>query len=276
MPGNSNTPSDPNRWAGKWALVTGASAGIGWALAEQLAAGGTNLVLTARRTDRLQKLATQLFSKRSVQVETFATDLSQAAAPREIHAFTTGKGIDVELLVNNAGFGIFGYIHENDESRLLEMVQVNCAAVVHLTRLYTPAMVQRRHGDVMIVASTAAFQAVPFISAYAATKAFDLIFAEGIAEELKPFGVRVCALCPGSTSTEFQQVAQQPDRAFRVAETAEKVARVGLEGLAAGKTCVISGGRNRMMVEAERLAPRRFIAKMAAKMMRPDGETAGK
>jgi hypothetical protein len=269
VPGNANG-SSRGRWAGKWALVTGASAGIGWSLAEQLAAGGANLVLTARRTDRLAQLASELSTKRGIKVETFAADLAQPGAPREIHAFTTGKGIEIELLINNAGFGVFGYIHENDEARLLEMIQVNCAAVVHLTRLYTPAMVERRHGDVMIVASTAAFQAVPFISAYAATKAFDLIFAEGIAEELHPFGVRVCALCPGSTNTEFQQVAHQPDRAFRVAETAEKVARVGLEGLAAGRRLVISGARNRMMVEAERLAPRTFIAKMAAKMMRPD------
>jgi short-subunit dehydrogenase len=267
--GNPNA-SSRGRWAGKWALVTGASAGIGWALAEQLAAGGANLVLTARRTDRLQKLAADLSAKHGIKAEAFAADLVQPGAPSEIHAFTNGKGIEIELLINNAGFGVFGYIHEGDEARLLEMVQVNCAAVVHLTRLYTPGMVQRRHGDVMIVASTAAFQAVPFISAYAATKAFDLIFAEGIAEELRPFGVRVCALCPGSTTTEFQQVAQQPDRAFRSAETADKVARVGLEGLAAGKSCVISGARNNLMVEAERLAPRRFIAKMAAKMMRPE------
>ena len=273
MSGNTNG-SSRGPWAGKWALVTGASAGIGWSLAEQLAAGGANLVLTARRTDRLQKLAADLSAKHGIKAEVFAADLAQPGAPREIYAFTTGRGIEIELLINNAGFGVFGYIHEDDESRLLEMVQVNCSAVVHLTRLYTPAMVQRRHGDVMIVASTAAFQAVPFIAAYAATKAFDLIFAEGIAEELRPFGVRVCALCPGSTTTEFQQVAQQPDRAFRVAETADKVARVGLEGLAAGKICVISGARNNLMVEAERLAPRRFIARMAAKMMRPEDSSA--
>jgi uncharacterized protein len=273
--GKSNANSR-GRWAGKWALVTGASAGIGWALAEQLAAGGANLVLSARRTDRLAKLAADLSAKHEITAEAFAADLVQPGAPREIFAFTTGKGIEVELLVNNAGFGAFGYNHEIEESRLLEMIQVNCSAVVHLTRLYTPAMVQRGHGDVMIVASTAAFQAVPFIGAYAATKAFDLIFAEGIAEELRPFGVRVCALCPGSTNTEFQQVAQQPDRAFRAAETAEKVARVGLAGLAAGKTCVISGARNRMMVEAERIAPRSFVAKMAAKMMRPEGASAEK
>ncbi|HEX4077198.1 MAG TPA: SDR family oxidoreductase [Candidatus Acidoferrales bacterium] len=273
MSGNANGRSR-GRWAGKWALVTGASAGIGWALAQQLAAGGANLVLTARRTDRLAQLAGELSAKHGIKAETFAADLVRVEAPGEIHAFTTGKGIEIELLINNAGFGVFGYLHEDDERRLLEMVQVNCSAVVHLTRLYTPAMVERRHGDVLIVASTAAFQAVPFIAAYAATKAFDLIFAEGIAEELRPFGVRVCALCPGSTNTEFQQVAHQPDRAFRLAETAEKVARVGLEGLAAGKTCVISGGRNRMMVQAERLAPRQFIAKMAAKMMRPESSKA--
>jgi uncharacterized protein len=273
--GNSNS-SGRSPWAGKWALVTGASAGIGWALAEQLADGGANLVLTARRTDRLAKLAGDLSAKHGIKAEAFAADLVRPEAPREIYAFTTGKGIEVELLINNAGFGAFGNNHEIEETRLVEMIQVNCSAVVHLTRLYTSEMVRRRHGDVLIVASTAAFQAVPFIATYAATKAFDLIFAEGIAEELRPFGVRVCALCPGSTNTEFQQVARQPDRVFRAAETAEKVARVGLEGLAHGKSCVISGTRNRLMVEAERIAPRRFIAKMAAKMMRPTVTDGGR
>lgn len=258
-----------DRWSGKWALVTGASAGIGRALAEELAAGGAHLVLTARRADRLQELATSLSEKHRVKVEVLATDLVEANAPAEIHAFTFRKGIEVELLVNDAGFGAFGYIHEIPEARMLEMIQVNCSAVVQLTRLYIPSMVERRHGDVLIVASIAGFQAVPFNSVYAATKAFDLIFAEGIAEEVREFGVRVCALCPGSTSTEFQRVAEQPDRVFRSAETAQKVARVGLEGLARGKTCVISGFKNRLMMEGERLAPRGFVARMAAKMMRP-------
>jgi short-subunit dehydrogenase len=129
--------------------------------------------------------------------------------------------------------------------------------------------VARRAGDIMIVSSVAAFQALPFNAVYAATKAFDLLFAEGIAEEVEKFGVRVSALCPGSTTTEFQKVAEQPDRIFRVAETAEKVARVGLEGLAAGKSSVISGRRNWWMVQAERLAPRRFVVRSAAKMMAP-------
>jgi short-subunit dehydrogenase len=257
------------KWAGKWALVTGASAGIGFALAQELAAAGVHLILTARRIDRLQKMAADLSAKHGIKVEVFVADLVRLEAPAEILGFTSRKGIEVELLVNNAGFGAFGYIHEIPEPRMLEMIQVNCSAVVQLTRLYVPAMVARRHGDVLIVASVAGFQAVPFNSVYAATKAFDLIFAEGIAEELREFGVRVCALCPGSTTTEFQEVAQQPDRVFRSAESAEKVARVGLAGLAQGKSCVISGTKNRLMLEGERLAPRRFIVKMAAKMMRP-------
>ncbi|MGA9884486.1 MAG: SDR family oxidoreductase [Candidatus Acidiferrales bacterium] len=258
------------RWKGKWALVTGASAGIGLALAEQLAAGGANLVLTARRVDRLQKLAEDLSAKHRVEAQVFAADLTRPEAPAAIHAFTQSKRLEIELLINNAGFGVFGYTYEIDESRLTDMIDVNCNAVVRLTRIYLPRMVERRSGDILIVASTAAFQPVPFISAYAATKAFDLIFAEGLAEEVRSFGVRVCALCPGSTNTEFQQVARQPDRAFRYAETPDKVARVGLEGLAQGKSSVISGGRNRWMVFGERFAPRALVAKMAAKVMGPE------
>jgi uncharacterized protein len=257
------------KWAGKWALVTGASAGIGTELARQLAAAGANLVLTARRVDRLKTLAEEFTGKFRVRVEVCSADLTQPSAPREIFRFTESRGLEIELLVNNAGFGAFGFVHKIPAERITEMVQVNCTAVVALTQLYVPAMIERQHGDVMIVSSVAAFQPVPFNSAYAATKAFDLLFSEGIAEELRPFGVTVCALCPGSTTTEFQSVAAQPDRTFRSAEKAEKVARVGLEGMARGETCVISGGKNWLMVEAERIAPRRFVAKMAAKMMRP-------
>jgi len=262
-------PDYQQRWTKKWALITGASAGIGWAFAEQLAAGGTNLVLTARRAGRLQNLAADLSSRFGVQVEVFPADLTRPDAPAAIHTFTTRKEISVELLVNNAGFGAFGYIQEIPESRLLEMIQVNCLAVVHLTRLYVQEMVGRRHGDILILASTAAFQPVPYNSVYAATKAFDLIFAEGIAEEVRRFGVRVCALCPGPTTTEFQQVAEQPDRMFKVSETADKVARVGLKALAKGKSYVISGAMNKLMMEFERVTSRRFVARMAGRMMRP-------
>ena len=256
------------RWTGKWALVTGASAGIGLELAKLLAQGNANLVLTARRVDRLEKLAAELSAKHGIRVEICAADLARPQAPEEILAFTSSRNLEIEFLINNAGFGAFGFGHRIPAEKMLEMIQVNCSAVVHLTRLYLPGMFERRHGDVMIVSSVAAFQALPYNSVYAATKAFDLLYAEGIAEEVRPFGVNVCALCPGSTNTEFQAVASQPDRVFRSAETAEKVARVGLEAMAAGKSSVISGAKNKLMVEFERLAPRRFIVKMAGKMMR--------
>lgn len=261
-----------NEWRDKWALITGASAGIGGELAKQLAAGGTHLVLSARRRDRLERLAAELVAKHGVQVEVCPADLAKPSAPEEIFAFTEGKGIAVELLVNNAGFGAYGEFHAIPLARQLEMAQVNVSAVVHLTHLYLPQMMARRRGDILIVASTAAFQAVPYISAYAATKAFDLIFAEGLAEELKPLGIRVCALCPGTTHTEFQKVAGQPDRVFRMGESAEKVARVGLEALAKGKHYVISGWRNYLQTHAERLATRRLVTRSAAAMFRPSPE----
>src|SRR5438270_4958477 len=233
-------------WQGKWALVTGASAGIGVALAEELASGATNLVLTARRKDRLEALAQRLASIYKIQTEVLPADLADPASPERIFAFTRDKGIEIDLLINNAGFGKYGEFFRVEKRRLLDMVQVNCAAVIHLTHLYLQGMIARGRGDILTLASTASFQAVPYISTYAATKAFDLLFAEGLAEEVKPYGVRVCALCPGSTESEFHDIAGQSGiaAANRSRETAEKVARVGLQALAAGKSYVISGTRN--------------------------------
>jgi short-subunit dehydrogenase len=227
-------------------------------------------VLTARRADRLEKLAAELRSAHSVRVEVCVADLADPGAPEAIFAFTREKAIEVELLINNAGFGVYGEFAKADPSRSVEMVQVNCAAVVHLTRLYLPEMIQRKRGDVLIVASTAAFQAVPFISTYAATKAFDLMFAEGLGEEVKPYGLRVCALCPGSTESEFHAVAGQEHLAsMRSRETAEKVARVGLRALATGKSSVISGAGNWVGAEIQRFFPRRFVTAIAARIFRP-------
>jgi short-subunit dehydrogenase len=260
-----------NEWRGKWALVTGASAGIGQALAQELAAGGTNLVLTARRQDRLETFAGELRAKHGIRTEVFAADLAQASAPEQIFAFTKERSLTVDLLINNAGFGQFGEVPTVEAQRLLDMVQVNCSAVVHLTRLYLPEMVARRNGDILILASVASFQAVPYISVYAATKAFDLLFAEGLAEEMRPHGIRVCALCPGSTESEFHQVAGQDHLKFseKHRETAEKVARVGLAALAAGKSSVISGAGNAFGVYGQRLVPRSLVTRIAAGMFKP-------
>jgi short-subunit dehydrogenase len=256
-------------WKGKWALVTGASAGIGKALAEELAKGGANLVLTARRQERLEHLARDLSGKQRIHAEIFVADLAAPTGPAAIFQFTRQKGLNVDLLVNNAGFGQYGEFHATEPGRLLQMVQVNCTAVLELTRLYLPAMVARRGGDILIVASTAAFQAVPYISTYAATKVFDLFLAEGLAEEMRPYGVRVCALCPGTTTSEFHEVAGHPPNRKGREQSAETVARNGLKALAAGKSCVISGLGNYLGVQGERLVPRRFVTRVAASMFRP-------
>lgn len=265
---------DRGPWAGKWALVTGASAGIGLALATELAAGRTNLVLTARREKRLDELARKLIVAHKIHAEVFATDLAQSNGAEQIFAFTRGKNIEIDLLINNAGFGAFGEFFTIDTHRLLEMVQVNCTAVVHLARLFLPEMMKRHRGDVLVVASTAAFQAVPYISTYSATKAFDLLFAEGLAEEMKPYGIRVCALCPGSTESEFHEVAGQAQLpSVRHRESAEKVARVGLKALAAGKSYVISGLGNYLGAHSQRIVPRRLVTRIAARMFRPPEKT---
>jgi len=252
-------------WKGGWAIVTGASSGIGQAIAQELATSGVNLVLTARRLDRLHEFAARV----SRRVEVFAADLEQSDAPRRIFEFTEGKGIKPALLVNNAGFGTFGEFRETGLDRQLAMLQVNCSAVVAMTRLYLPGMIERRKGDIMMVASTAAFQAVPYQATYAATKAFDLIFAEGIAEEVKRFGVRVCALCPGQTKSEFHEIANEPIPKQMSVHSAQEVARIGLEALVTGKHHVICGFGNRMGMELQRLAPRRVVTAVSERLFRP-------
>jgi uncharacterized protein len=266
--------ADLDCWRGKWALVTGASSGIGKALAEQLAGGGTHLVLTARRRGRLMELRKALRAAHGVRIEVLAADLDQPEAPDRIFAFTQQKGIAVDVLVNNAGLGSYGEFVTSDVARELGIVRVNCAAVVHLTRLFLPGMVERRAGGILIVASTGAYQGVPYMATYAASKAFDLLFAEALAEEVKRHGVRVCGLCPGPTVTEFQMAAGVPEQMGKgMEESAEEVARVGLRALAAGEHSVISGFTNWLGAEVQRVAPRRFVTYAAEMLFRPPGRS---
>ncbi len=257
------------RWHGQWAVVTGASAGIGRAFADQLAAEGTNLFLTARRLDRLNEIADWLRTQRGIEVETCAADLADPAGPKRVFEATQARGIRPALVVNNAGFGLYGEFHKADYERLLEMVQVNCSAVMALTHLYLRGMVERRSGDILIVSSTAAFQSVPYHSAYAATKGFDLLFAEGIAEEVKRYGVRVCALCPGNTESEFHQMAGEPTDVPLQRQTAEEVARIGLDAIAGGKHTAICGFGNLVGMEIQRLLPRRLVSGVSGRIFRP-------
>jgi short-subunit dehydrogenase len=260
------------RWRDKWALVTGPSAGIGREIARQLAAAGAHLVLAARRRERLDELAAEVRSRCGIRVEVLVADLAQPETPQTVFDFTRQKGMEVELLVNNAGFGMHGEFHRRPYARFAEMVQVNVTAVMHLTHLFLPQMIERRRGDILVVSSTAGFQAVPYIATYAATKAFELVWAEALAEEMKGYGVRVCTLCPGSTTTEFQEIAGSPPNALRVPETAEKVARVGLRAMAAGKRVAISGRRNWVGVQAQRVLPRATVAKLAARLFEKEQE----
>jgi uncharacterized protein len=261
---------------GKWALVTGASAGIGEALAVELAASGANLILTARRVDRLEALAGRLGSEHKIETQVIPADLSDPAAPQQLFDATEGRGAAVDVLINNAGFGHYGEFVTGDAAWQRTMVDVNCASVVELTRLFLPKMVERRRGWVMIVASTAAYQPVAYMATYAATKAFDRILAEALAEETKRFGIKVSALCPGPTESEFGQVAGSPASAGRGRgfQTAEEVARRGLEGLVGGKHWVIPSFVNGATVFVQRFLPRRFITGAAERAFRPENVKA--
>jgi len=256
-------------WRGKWALVTGASSGIGAALAEELAVGGAHLVLTARRARRLAGLRRKLHVAHGGRIEVLPADLAQPDTPSQIFAFTQERGIAIDLLVNNAGIGSYGAFHASDRERELGIVQLNCAALVHLTHLYLPGMVERGSGDILIVSSTAAYQSVPYMATYAASKGFGLLFAEALAREVEDHGVRVCALCPGPTESEFPKVAGVPDDLLVGQEPADRVAREGLRALAAGEHSVISGFTNWLGVEIQRMVPRRLVTSAAEMLLRP-------
>ena len=257
---------------GKWALVTGASAGIGVALARELAAHGANLILTARRRERLETLAAELRG-RGADVRILTADLMDADAPRAIFEAIGredgGAGLAVEILVNNAGLGQYGDFYSSDLQQELRQVRVNCEAVVHLTRLFVPAMVERGRGWVLVVASTASFQPVPFLSTYAATKGFDRMFAVALAEELAPRGVTVTALCPGPTETEFFDVAGAAAFRNKRDQTAEAVARIGVHALARGKRTIIPYLGGKMSAIGVRFLPTSLITWIVARVARP-------
>jgi hypothetical protein len=257
-------------WQGKWALVTGASSGIGVALARELAAAGVNLILTARRVDRLQSVATELAAEFSIEVRVLPADLNQRAAAEELFAATEGAGLSVDILINNAGLGQYGRFLDGKLDQELSIVEVNCTSVVHLTRLFVPKMVERKQGWVLVLASTASFQPVPYMATYAASKAFDRFFAEALAAEVERYGVRVTALCPGPTQSEFFLVAgsRELDRSTKKQPTVE-VARIGIAALYGGRRAVIPYLGGKLMTVMQRLLPRKLVVQTAEKMFRP-------
>lgn len=256
--------SNPPYQEKKTVLITGASAGIGLEFARLFAAKGYDLVLISRNKARLAPMAQEMKSTHNVQVHSFAKDLSKPLAPSEVFIELSKEHIDIDILINNAGFGLHGPFLETDLDTELEMIQLNLTSLVHLTKLFLPRMVERGWGKIMNVSSTAAFQPGPLMSIYYASKAFVLSFSEAIANELKPHGVTVTCLCPGPTETEFGvRAGMQKSKLFRMGVmSAAKVAEMGYEGLMKGKPLVIAGIRNKALAFGNRFVSRSFATKM--------------
>jgi short-subunit dehydrogenase len=251
------------------ALVTGASAGIGVAFAHELAARGYDLVLVARRRERLDALAATLTATHAeMRAHVLVTDLAAAGATDDIAAHLSRDGIAVDLLVNNAGFGWNGAFLDGDPANAQGQIAVNIAALVGLTYAFVPGMVARKHGGIINVASTAAFQPVPYMAVYGATKAFVLSFSEALHEELLGSGVAVVALCPGATETEFFQVAGEGAQ-MGPRRTVADVVRTGLRALDANGAIAIDGAANRALATTVGFMPRGLVRKMGARMMKP-------
>jgi len=252
----------------RWALVTGASAGIGVALARELARQGAKLILTARRKDRLESLAAG-FAAQGVDTRIVVADLNDPGAPQQIYDATEGAGLAVDILVNNAGLGQYGAFHTSRPEQEFSMVRVNCEAVVRLSRLFVPRMVERRRGWVLVVASTASFQPLPYLATYAASKVFDRFFALGLAAEVAQYGIKVTALCPGTTESEFFEVARASIFRNRKLQSAEEVARLGLAALARGQRTILPKRSGRLTAFLIRFLPVSLITYFAERGARP-------
>jgi uncharacterized protein len=244
------------------ALVTGASAGLGEEFARQLSAQGKRLVLVARRKERLDALAAELGNTRVV-----AADLSQPGAPAGLMADIANHDETVELLVNNAGFGLAGRFAELDEARQREMINLNCGALTELAHAVLPGMIDRNSGGILNVASTAAFQPGPGMTVYFASKAFVLSFSEALHDEVKRHGVRVSCLCPGPTRTEFRSVSgfDPKGRLGKISADSQSVVRAGLRGLEHNRAVVVPGVANKIIAQVHRVFPR-AVMRRAARM----------
>ena len=249
------------------ALITGASAGIGTELARALARRGHGVVLVARREERLNELAGELKDKHGVRVETISTDVGDPAARDSLVKQIEQRGLTVSVLCNNAGFGSGKPFITLDREREVEIIRVNCEAVVDLCARYAPAMVERNQGAILNVASTAAFQPLPNQATYASSKAQVLAFSEALHQELKPAGVTVTALCPGPVKTEFAEVAGigAEDTPSFIWASAEDVAESAVNGLDKGGRVVIPGAINEAGALVGRYTPRGLFLRAAAR-----------
>jgi short-subunit dehydrogenase len=245
------------------ALITGSSSGIGLELAKIHAEKGDNLVLVARNKEKLDELKADIELKYNVLVNTFQKDLSVPDSAKEVYDFLMQQNISIDYLINNAGFGDFGFFAESDWGKQERMINLNITALTHFTRLFLPDMILRREGKILNVASTASFQPGPTMSVYFATKAYVLSFSEAISNEVRDKGVTVTALCPGSTESRFHEIARGYGKHIkeRKMPSAREVAEYGYRSMMAGKTVVIHGLKNRILAASVRFFPRNIIVK---------------
>lgn len=249
--------------------MTGASSGIGSEVARTLAARGHDLVLVARRTGRLETLARDLAERHGVSATVISADLADPAAPGRIYAETRERGIDIGILINNAGFNVYGPFLETDAAEEMRLLQVNVAAVAALSKLFARDMAQRGSGRILNLGSTGSFAPAPLDSLYAASKAFVLSFSEALAEELRGTGVTVTVLCPGPTRTEFADAAGMSDTKIFSGRlmSAQQVAAIGYGAMMRGRTTVVAGLANQLQVWSMRFAPRALVARVAKGLM---------
>lgn len=250
------------------ALITGASGGIGLELARLFAGDGFDCILVARSEDKLRELAAQLEGTNHITPMVIAKDLSKPSAVDEVYEEVTAAGRPVDALVNNAGFPVFGLFTGTDLETELEMLQVNVVALTALTKLFLKGMVERHHGWILNLASTAAFEPGPLMAVYYASKAYVLSFSEALANELEKTGVTVTALCPGPTRTGFQKRGAMEDSRLVQGDIADagSVALAGYRGLMTGKTIVIPGLSNKLVPLVVRLSPRKMVTRVVRRM----------
>lgn len=255
---------------GKTALITGASSGLGAEFARQLAARGCQLVLVARRAERLRDLQRDISTQHGVSVECVAMDLVERDAPQRLYDQLNSLGRTIDVLVNNAGQGLYGKFTAVPWGSLHRMLELDIVALTHLTRLFAADMVKRKSGYILLVASTGAFQPTPTYAAYAAAKSYVLSLGEALHYELRQSGVRCTVLCPGATRTEFFDVAGQRLTLYQRMTMMESstVARIGIEAMLKGRSSVVAGRLNALFAWATRLMPRQMLAGLASRAMR--------
>jgi len=258
-----------NEITAQTALITGASSGMGADFARQLAERGTNLVLVARREERLKQLRDSILEKHPVQIHVIPADLANPEARQILFESLQSRSIQIDILINNAGLGVYGKFVKTPWDKTNNMLHLDIVALTHLTRLFAEDMVKRGKGHVLLVASTGAFQPTPTYAAYAAAKSYVLSFGEALNYELKSTGVNCTVLCPGVTETEFFDVSGQKMTFFQkiTKMKSEKVVRIGLNAMFNRKPSVVAGRMNAFMAWNTRLYPRKMVTSIAAFLM---------